>query len=97
MRPFLTMYWVYILQSQTSGRYYCGFTSNLQNRLRQHNDPNYPFSKTTKRFPGPWIIVWQNQFSTRSEAMIMEKRIKKQGVKRFLERVQSAESRPRRD
>ncbi len=32
-------YWVYILQSETSGRYYIGHTDNLARRLTEHNDP----------------------------------------------------------
>jgi len=91
------MYWVYILQSQSTRRFYCGHTGDLENRIRQHNDPAYRLTRTTKRFPGPWQLVWQGGCATRGEAMILEKRIKKQGIGRFLERAQSAESRRRRD
>jgi len=45
-------YWVYIIQSQSTGRFYCGYSSDPQRRLRQHNDPEYQLSKTTKRFKG---------------------------------------------
>ena len=31
------MYTVYILQSQRSGKYYIGYTSNLEKRLKDHN------------------------------------------------------------
>ncbi|RUA02970.1 MAG: hypothetical protein DSY89_01780 [Deltaproteobacteria bacterium] len=48
---------VYILQSQSTGRFYCGQTDHLERRLYQHNDPNYHGSRTTKVFPGPWILV----------------------------------------
>ena len=34
-------YWVYILYSDVSGRYYCGQSTNVEQRIRQHNDPNY--------------------------------------------------------
>ncbi|MCX8117207.1 MAG: GIY-YIG nuclease family protein [Desulfobacterota bacterium] len=53
--------WVYILQSETTGRYYCGQTSNLQRRLLQHNDPQYHLSKTTKRLQGPWKLLWSQE------------------------------------
>jgi len=41
-------------------------------------------------------MVWKEQLDSRAEAMNLEKRIKKQGAKRFLERSK-VESRLRRD
>lgn len=91
-------YYTYILQSASSGRHYCGSSSDVQRRLRQHNDPDYTFSKTTKRFDGPWTLVWSEEFPSRSEAMIREKQIKKRGMGRFLEdNAQPVESRGSRD
>jgi len=59
--------WVYIIQSESSGRYYCGQSSNVQQRLRQHNDPEYRLSKTTKHFAGPWKLIWTNEYLNRSQ------------------------------
>jgi len=87
----------YILQSVSTGRYYCGSSDNVERRLRQHNDPEYHGSKTTKRFKGPWVILWTTELPTRSNAMILEKKIKKRGIRRFLYDRQLAESRQRRD
>jgi putative endonuclease len=81
-------YLVYILQSKTTDRHYCGHTDDLDRRLRQHNDPDYHGSKTTKRFEGPWTVVWSQQSETRGEAMMLEKQIKKRGMKRFLQNLQ---------
>ena len=78
-------YWTYILQSKTSGRYYCGSTGDLKRRIAGHNSPDYEGARTTKRFKGPWELVWYHRFPTRSEAMIKEKAIKKRGIGRFLE------------
>ena len=92
-RAFLFMvvmqYWVYIIQSETSGRFYCGQSSNVEQRLRQHNDPEYRLSKTTKRFPGPWKLIWTQSCLNRSEATRLERDIKKRGISRFLNSVQS--------
>jgi len=76
--------WVYIIQSEQTGRYYCGSSSDVARRLRQHNDPGYTGSKTTKRFGGPWQLVWERSFPSRGEAMREERRIKKRGISRFL-------------
>ncbi|MBN1662074.1 MAG: GIY-YIG nuclease family protein [Deltaproteobacteria bacterium] len=78
-------FWVYILQSESTGRYYAGQTDHLERRLSEHNDPGYMGSKTTKRFKGPWKVIWTMQVATRSEAMILEKVVKKRGIGRFLE------------
>jgi len=49
-RPFFVMeHWVYILQSQSTCRYYCGQTTDLPVRLSQHIDPYNDLFKTTKR------------------------------------------------
>jgi putative endonuclease len=86
-------YWAYILQSTTTSRYYCGHTADLDRRLRQHNDPDYHGSKTTKRFEGPWVSVWSQEAESRSEAMKLEKQIKKRGMQRFLQKLQLVELR----
>jgi putative endonuclease len=77
-------FWVYILRSESSGRFYCGQTNSLPHRLRQHNDPEHHATKTTKRFQGPWTLVWSSPCATRSEAILLEQKIKKRGIHRFL-------------
>ena len=77
-------HWVYILQSQSTGRYYCGQTRDLLVRLAQHNDPTNDLAKTTKRSKGPWKLIWSRQVVSGSEAMRLERKIKKRGIARFL-------------
>ena len=85
--------YVYIVQNETSGRYYCGQTNSLKHRIRQHNDPDYTGSLTTKRFKGPWKLIWSTECLDRSEAMKLETKVKKRGIGRYLE-AQLVESRP---
>ncbi len=89
-------FWVYILQSQSTGRFYCGHTSDVERRIRQHNDPEYQLSRTTKVFEGPWKVAWSQECCSRGEAMRLEKTIKKRGVRRYFEQTQLVESRPAR-
>jgi putative endonuclease len=84
-------HWVYILQSESSGRYYCGQTRDLKKRVLQHNDPINDLSKTTKRFKGPWKLVWSKKVASASESIILERRIKKRGIGRFLMTLKTAE------
>jgi len=91
-------YWVYILKSQTTDRFYCGHTDDLNHRINQHNNPDYNFTRTTKVIKGPWEIVWTAECPSRSEAMRLEKSIKKREIGRFLKKLELAEShRKRRD
>jgi putative endonuclease len=85
-------YFVYVIQSESSGRYYCGQSTDVERRVRQHNDPDYCLSKTTKRLEGPWKLIWANACSDRSEATRLERQIKKRGIERFLQDRKSAES-----
>jgi len=61
--------WVYILQSETTGRYYCGQTASLDRRLRQHNDPTHRRTLTTKRFEGPWRFIGSRECASGREAV----------------------------
>ena len=73
-------YFVYILYSQKTDRYYVGQTQNLEERLERHNSGR---NKSTK--PGiPWIIVHFELLSDRSAALEREKYIKNVGSKRYL-------------
>ena len=87
------LFWVYILKSRSTGRFYCGHTSDLNRRLAQHNDPDYRLSRTTKILQGPWEVVWSEEHPDRGKAMVLEKKIKKRGIGRFLENAQFVESR----
>ncbi len=78
------LYYVDILQSESTGRYYCGQTNNLDRRILEHNTPSYTSSKTTKRFAGPWRLVWSTTLETRRLAISREKSIKNRGIARFL-------------
>jgi putative endonuclease len=88
-------HWVYILQSRSTGRHYCGQTRDLPARLAQHNDPTNDLAKTTKRFQGPWKLVWSEQVATGSEAVQLGRRIKKRGIERFLKDQVVVEAQPR--
>ena len=47
------MYFVFVLQSEATGRHYVGHTSDLTQRLSQHNNG---ITKSTKN-RGPWKLV----------------------------------------
>ena len=81
------MYYLYILQSESTDRYYIGQTDNLERRLSEHNDSRYTGSKTTKRFKGPWKLVYSEQYKTRHEAMSRERQIKGWKSRKAIDRL----------
>ena len=77
------MYFTYILRSLKTHRYYTGQCAELENRLKEHNSGE---SKAT-RSGIAWELVFYKQFSTRSEAIEEETRIKTRGAARYLESI----------
>ena len=73
-------FFVYILQSQSTTKYYCGQTDNLVFRLGRHNNAEV---KSTKHGV-PWLCIKSIEVGTRSEALQLEKTIKKRGIGRWL-------------
>ncbi|MEK7794731.1 MAG: GIY-YIG nuclease family protein [Candidatus Hydrogenedentota bacterium] len=69
-------YYVYILQSETTGKTYVGQTDNLQRRVEQHNDPDFTMTLYTKRNKGPWKLIHSEAHDTRTGAMRREKQLK---------------------
>ena len=66
-------HYVYIIRSQTSGRRYIGYTSQIENRLDQHNEG---LTKST-RGRGPWKMLYFEQFDSKEKALARETEIKK--------------------
>lgn len=67
------MHYTYILQC-SDGSLYCGYTNNLEKRLKAHNAGTA--SKCT-RARRPVTLVYYESFDTRQEALSREWHIKK--------------------
>ncbi len=74
-------YVVYILYSKKRLRYYVGQTADIKTRFERHNNGFVPSTKSGK----PWELVLTIPVKDRTEALKLEKKIKKRGIKRFLE------------
>ncbi len=78
LRP--VMFYVYILRSEKSGTYYKGQTSDLERRIKEHNNGE---EKSTSRYV-PWVLVWHTAVDSRSEALALEHKLKNMtGAKRI--------------
>ena len=71
---------VYILYSNSIKQYYAGSSGDFDDRLIRHNAGR---SKSTKKGT-PWNVVRIIPCSSRSEAVILEAKIKKRGIQRWL-------------
>ena len=71
----------YILWSESLQKFYVGSTGDLEDRLSRHNAGEGKY--TSKGVP--WVLVWSCSCVERKEAFTLENKIKKRGIRRFLE------------
>jgi len=79
----LMQYYVYIIQSLADGSFYIGFTTNITERLREHNQG---FSRYTSK-KRPWKLVYSETFATKTEALKRERFLKSQRNREFYLRL----------
>ena len=66
------MFSVYIIYSQKLDKYYIGFSSDIEKRLRKHNANSKGFTNNGK----PWILTYSESFESKNEALAREKQLK---------------------
>lgn len=78
------MFTVYILYSEKYAIHYVGYTSNLNERIKSHNE------LATKGFTikyRPWKLIYSDEFQTKSEAMKKEKYFKSGAGREFIKSI----------
>lgn len=75
------MFYTYILYSQKLNSFYKGETGNISDRLNRHNSQ---YEKATKAGV-PWILIWKGEKASKSEAKILERKLKNLSIKRTIE------------
>ena len=78
---FLCLSFVYILQSRSNDTFYKGSINDLLRRLSEHNGGN---EESTRRYL-PWDLVWYTTKPTRSEALVLERKLKNLSVIKTIE------------
>jgi len=90
--------YVYLLKSQTTGKFYIGWTTDLRRRLEDHAKGESTYTKSR----GPWVLVGWERFRTSEEAKTRERSLKHHPrmlalfKKRLVNVVQTASGGPRR-
>ena len=76
-------YFVYILQSEQDGGFYVGHTADLRERMQRHNNGRSLYTKAK----GPWKLIYQEEFHSRSEAYSREREIKEKRNRAYIDQL----------
>ncbi|MGM0579451.1 MAG: GIY-YIG nuclease family protein [Bacteroidota bacterium] len=82
------MFKAYALQSIHKNYIYKGFTSNLEDRFKRHNEGR---EKTTAPYR-PFKIIYSKEFSTRTGARDHEKWLKSSSGRKFLKEISKSKT-----
>ena len=79
------MFYIYIIYSVSSDKYYIGYSNNPQRRLTEHNSK--PFDSYTSRHR-PWVLkAYFECGRSEKQAIKMERFLKKQKSKKLLQQL----------
>ena len=80
------MFYVYILYCDSIDRYYVGHSNDVSRRLEEHNNPRRT-NKYTAKSEGWKLVLTIEAGESRSEAVRIERYIKKQKSRKFIEHL----------
>jgi len=80
---YVAMYYVYVLKSVKYLNRYIGSTENVVKRIEEHNRSKCRYTKGRR----PWLLVYQEEFSTRAETMKREKFLKSGQGRKYLDSI----------
>lgn len=91
VRNLTKMFYTYVLQSKTSGKFYTGYTNDLRKRFAEHNSGKSLYTKAR----GPYTMIYYEACQDEVDARAREKYLKagkgklylKSRLKRFLFRT----------
>ncbi len=76
-------HYIYILKSKTADKYYIGSSENPERRLEFHNTIEKGFTARNR----PWEIVFTQEFTSKTVATKVERKIKSWKSRKMIERV----------
>ena len=69
------MFYIYLLKSTSTGRFYIGYTQDLKRRWSEHSQGKV---YSTRRFT-PWKLVYYEAYPNKAQAQLREKKLKQYG------------------
>jgi putative endonuclease len=76
-------YFVYILKSLRDSSYYIGFSTDVERRLKEHNQGQSRYTKLKT----PWTVIYFEEYELKKQALKREKFLKAQRNREFYERL----------
>jgi len=80
-------YFLYILKSKATEKYYTGISQNPERRLFYHNTIEKGFTSKYR----PWEKVFIKEFDSKKEALLIERKIKKWKSRKMVEKIVTGE------
>ena len=78
------MFSIYVLKSLRNRKRYIGYTSkSVQERLVEHNSGTNTFTRQNK----PFVLIYSEEYQTKTEAMKREKFLKSGQGRKFLDNM----------
>ena len=74
------MYYIYVLQSEKDNNFYVGYTANLKERLKLHNDGKIKSTKGRR----PFKLIYYEACLEQKDALKREKYLKSNYGKRYI-------------
>jgi putative endonuclease len=66
------MYYVYIIKSKKNSRLYTGYSSDLKQRVAEHNSGKSTYTRNLR----PWVLVYYEAYLSKLDAQQREKSLK---------------------
>ena len=79
---YVSMFYVYVLESESSGKWYIGYSNDLRARLKKHNQNGN--TSTSNR--GPWKLIYYEAYLAKNDAVGREKFLKSGSGWQFLKK-----------
>ena len=76
------MYYVYILESEATKKWYIGYTTNIEERLNAHNNGK----NVSTSHGGPWKHIYYEAYLEKMDALGREKFLKSGSGHRFIKK-----------
>jgi len=76
------MFYVYVLESESSRKWYIGYSSDLRARLKKHNQNG----NTSTSNKGPWKLIYYEAYLVKEDAVGREIFLKSGSGWRFLKK-----------
>ena len=74
------MFYVYIIESVSTSKWYYGHSERPHERLREHNGNHQHYTANK----GPWKLIFLKSFENRHEAVAFERKLKALRNKEFI-------------